>query len=46
MYIDFKEINPILLNSFAKKFNLSTENTTILYKITNTTEKKYDDFQK
>lgn len=46
MYIDFKEINPILLNSFAKKFNLSLENTTILYKITNTTEKKYDDFQK
>ena len=46
MYINFKEINPTLLNIFIQKFNLKPQDTTILYKLTNTTEKKYDDFER
>ncbi|MGM9535548.1 MAG: hypothetical protein ACI3VR_09855 [Intestinibacter sp.] len=46
MYINFKEINPDLLNTFIQKFNLKPQDTTLLYKLTNTTEKKYDDFEK
>ncbi|MCI7040366.1 MAG: hypothetical protein MR985_05240 [Mollicutes bacterium] len=46
MYINFKEINPTLLDTFIQKFNLNPKDITILYKLTNTTEKKYDDFEK
>lgn len=46
MYINFKEINPDLLNTFIQKFNLKPQDTTLLYKLTNTTEKKYDDFER
>ncbi|MDY2735532.1 hypothetical protein [Intestinibacter sp.] len=46
MYINFKEINPTLLNIFIQKFNLKPQDTTLLYKLTNTTEKKYDDFER
>ena len=35
MYINFQEINPILINSLTKKFNLDPNKLTILYKITN-----------
>ncbi|MGM9530566.1 hypothetical protein [Intestinibacter sp.] len=46
MYINFKEINPTLLNTLIQKFNLKPQDTTILYKLTNTIEKKYDDFER
>ena len=40
MYINFQEINPILINSLTKKFNLDPNKLTILYKITNIKENK------
>ena len=36
MYINFKEINPTLLDTFIQKFNLNPKDITILYKLTNT----------
>lgn len=46
MYINFETINPTLLDLLSQKFNINSKNITILYKITNTIEKKYDDFEK
>ena len=46
MYINFEEISPTLLNTFSESFNLDSKNTTVLYKITNITENKFDDFEK
>lgn len=46
MYINFQEINPTLLDSFTKKFNLDSNKITILYKITNIKENKFDEFEK
>ena len=46
MYINFQEINPILINSLTKKFNLDPNKLTILYKITNIKENKFDEFEK
>ena len=45
MYINFEEISPTLLNTFSESFNLDSKNTTVLYKITNITENKFDDFE-
>lgn len=44
MYIDFKYLNPHLLDTFKTHFDLQDVN--LLYKITNTVEKKYDTFEK
>lgn len=46
MYINFEKINPSLLNTFYQNFNLNPKDTTILYKISNITENKCDDFEK
>ena len=46
MYINFEEISPTLLNTFSESFNLDSKNTTVLYKITNITENKFDDNEK
>ncbi|WP_455541938.1 hypothetical protein, partial [Intestinibacter sp.] len=46
MYINFEKINPTLLNSLAQKFNLDSNKTTVLYKITNVKENKFDEFEK
>ena len=46
MYINFEEISPTLLNTFSESFNLDSKNTTVLYKITNIAENKFDDFEK
>ena len=46
MYINFEEINPSLLNSVSQKFNLDSDKTTILYKITNVKENKFYEFEK
>ena len=46
MYINFEEISPTLLYTFSESFNLDSKNTTVLYKITNITENKFDDFEK
>lgn len=46
MYINFEDINPSLLNIFSKNFNLNPKNITILYKISNIIENKFDDFEK
>ena len=46
MNINFEEISPTLLNTFSESFNLDSKNTTVLYKITNITENKFDDFEK
>lgn len=44
MYIDFKYINPHLLDTFKANFDL--QDIKLLYKITNIIEKKYDTFEK
>lgn len=46
MYINFDNINPYVFKLFKDKFKIELDSFRILFKITTTIEKKYDDFEK